>query len=151
MGGSRHLSFLHFMPLSLSLSPHQIPSPVADWSEGDRGGIGWRDMTATMEEDETRANAGGDLFCPGEIVGEERPKKRNVYLGGGVKHLKETEERGGGREKKTDVKVNVILLRNVVSFEEWTWASQDNTGGSNRKASSNLFLIKKILNCIQPA
>lgn len=58
---------------------------------------------------------------------------------------------GGGREKKTDVKVNVILLRNVVSFEEWTWASQDNTGGSNRKASSNLFLIKKILNCIQPA
>lgn len=58
---------------------------------------------------------------------------------------------GGGREKKTDVKVNVILLRNVVSFEEWTWASQDNTGGSNRKARSNLFLIKKILNCIQPA
>lgn len=98
-----------------------------------------------------KGNAGGDLFCPGEIVGEERPKKRNVYLVGEVKHLKETEERGGGREKKTDVKVNVILLRNVVSFEEWTWASQDNTGGSNRKASSNLFLIKKILNCIQPA
>lgn len=98
-----------------------------------------------------KGNAGVDLFCPGEMVGEERPKKRNVYLGGEVKHLKETEERGGGREKKTDVKVNVILLRNVVSFEEWTWASQDNTGGSNRKASSNLFLIKKILNCIQPA